>query len=248
MVEPLPELVSSEWYDRKVQIYDMVFTRDECLTEEDIREIAEGSAYDVELVEAFDEKGAVCLEGLMLDGKKIVDFVKKGRYRNDVSGGTIEYGDYYHFENKQIDLENNWYDKAIMEVEALDFKTRDEVLAYLAGNGFVEAVEEQEPYISMNKYNGRDYVASYVSPVYCSGIEYADVPHYYCKGAQSITFYRIHKVSENNQEIEFDVLHYSGIHLNLVESVSIEFNTDGTISSMSEPEVQRVLVMGEYIG
>ena len=44
VVEPLPEIVNSEWYDCKVQIYDMVFSDDMYLTDEDIRAAVAGSA------------------------------------------------------------------------------------------------------------------------------------------------------------------------------------------------------------
>ena len=226
VVEPLPELVNSEWYDRKVQLYDMVFTLDEYLTEEVIRKTVEGSAYDVELVEDFDKNGNVCLNSIMLDGEYIALFQKQNRPGGYVSVGLFEAGDYYNF-NVCVSAENNFYDKEIMEVEALDFKMRENVLAYLAENGFVEVEEKQAPYINMN------YIASdrYVSPD-GQGAEFVDVPHYYCKGAQRISFFRIHKLNEIDQEIEYQFKNYSGCHLNLFEHVSIEFNTDGTISSI----------------
>lgn len=248
-VEPLPELVNSEWYDRKVQIYDMVFTRDEYLTEEVIRKIVEGSRYDVELSEAFDENGDVCLNGIILDGEFIGSILKNSRSSACVSAGMFEDGDYYSFGNGHIYLENNFYDKAVMEIEALDFKTRDDVLAYLAENGFVEVEEKQAPYKNAQWENelGR-YVLSDTP-----GVEFVDMPHYYSKGAQSITFYRVHKLYENDQEVEIADRwlanrwnRYSGCHLNIYQLVYIDFNTDGTIAEM-DTWVSECVILGEKI-
>lgn len=217
VVEPLPELVNSEWYECKVQIYDMVFTRGE--TEEGIRKIVEGSAYDVELMEDFDENGNVCLEGIRIDGDGF-SFLKEN---------TTD-GDYYTFGSTFLLPENrrHRYTKVVMELEALDFKTRDDVLAYLTENGIVEVEREQTPYYdNMFAYDGGWYLRPDAS-----GAEFVDVPHYYSEGAKTIRFFRSHKLNENDQEIEVLFGHYSGYHLYVFECVWIEFNTDGTISSM----------------
>lgn len=243
-VEPLPELVNSEWYDRKVQILDMVFTRDEYLTEEEIRKIVEGSAYDVELTETFDENGEVCLEAIMLDGEEIVYLFKESRPDVYVRTGLFEDGDYYIFIRDE-----NFYDKGVMEVEALDFKTRDDVLAYLSENGFVEVEEAQAPYKNAELENDQwRYVLSDTP-----GVEFVDMPHYYSKGAQSITFYRVHKLYENDQEVEIADRwlanrwnRYSGCHLNIYQLVYIDFNTDGTIAEMGT-WVSECVILGEKI-
>lgn len=227
VIEPLPELVNSEWYDRKVQILDMVFTRDEYLTEEEIRKIVEGSAYDVELTETFDENGEVCLEAIMLDGEVIVYLFKESRPDVYVRTGLFEDGDYYIFIRDE-----NFYDKGVMEVEALDFKTRDDVLAYFAENGFVEVEEAQMI----------DY--SYREECYYG---FVGGPHYKSKGVQSITFCIVHKLNEIDQEVEFDFMNYSGCSLNVFMHVNIEFNTDGTIAQMSAWKPTSCLIMGEQI-
>jgi len=69
VIEPLPELVNSEWYECKVQIYDIVFTNDWHMTEEDIRKIVGGSAYDVDLYDYIADKGQKALPGPTEDGE-----------------------------------------------------------------------------------------------------------------------------------------------------------------------------------
>lgn len=236
VIEPLPELVNSEWWERKVQILDMVFTRDEYLTEEVIRKTVAGSAYDVEIFESFDENGDIILGGIVLNGKVIAYLSKSSRNSEQVRMGLCEEGDYYYFRGDlgalipSTTYSQYQYSQSLMEIEAWNFKTRDDVLAYLAENGFVEVKKEQAPYDreTVHVGDGIGYGAFLVLPS-APGAEYTDVPHYFCKGAQSISFYRIHKVSENDQEIDLNNKTYSGIHLNLVEEISFQFNTDGTI-------------------
>lgn len=69
VVEPLPELVSSQWYEGKIQVYDMVFHNDLSMTIDDIREIAEASEYDVEIKEDFDGYGNVIIRYIVVNGK-----------------------------------------------------------------------------------------------------------------------------------------------------------------------------------
>lgn len=245
VVEPLPEFVNSEWYDGKVQIYDMVFSSDYCMTEEDIRKIVEGSAYDVELTETFDENGEVCLSGLMVNGNLEAQFWKSNRSLTDLGKyGWFNDGDYYAITYGFRDS-TCWYNKA--SVEFKNFQTRDDVLAYLAENGFDEVEEEQATYAEIFE-NARNMIYPDETPV-----EYADVPHYYCKGAQSITFFRVHKLGETDQEIEYikgfyETHHYSGAHLNSVNYATFEFDTDGTIVSREYSEINlEFMVMGEQI-
>lgn len=229
VVEPLPELVNSEWYERKLQIYDMVFDNYEDITEEDIRKTVEGSSYDVELEEGFDENGEICIKSLMLDGKRLAqiwkrnwtsddDLVKYG-LRNEGYSYWIGYGPAYE--------ESIWYDKA--SVEFKDFQTRDDVLAYLTENGFVEVEKEQATYAGFKTLYGMGKVYPDERPV-----EYADVPHYYCNGVQSITLFRSHKLGETDHVFEvvaYPTHYYSGAHLNVVNYATFEFDTDGTIVS-----------------
>ena len=229
VVEPLPELVNSEWYECKVQFYDMVFDNFMDTTEENIRKSVEESAYDVELTEDFDSDGEVCPRALKVDGKMVAQFWKSNRSstsiisenRDFVIFGLLNEGDYYQIGYGDA-YQGIWFDKSSIEFE--DLKTRDDVLAYLAENSFTE-VEESQTYAKAFRNN--DYVIDDRDSV-----EFADTPHYYRKGVQSITFYRIHKLSETDQEIEYGYGTYSGAHLNLVNSVTFEFNTDGTIVSM----------------
>lgn len=235
-VEPLPELVNSEWYEQKVQIYDMVF--DTYMTAEDIRKIVEGSAYDVELVDAFDSDGNVVPGHLEMDGIWIASF-NGGPW---VPEAAIEYGlaneeDYseYNSGSKTYDNPNlfrvqygnsfmgkNWYDKATLELEGL--KTRDDVLAYLSEAGFVEVEKEQRPYAPGSK--DRITTQDVLQPA-----EFADVPHYYCEGVQEITFYRPYKLSETDQAVEYNYKHYSGACLYLVNYMTFTFDTDGTMKN-----------------
>lgn len=234
VVEPLPELVNSEWYDCKVQIYDMMFDTYMYMKEEDVRKIVEGSVSDVELVEGFDENGEVELKALRVDNYHVDQLYKMKysddgndrNYRNAVNYGLLNDGNYYEVRYGSIDC---WYDKASIEFK--DLKTRDDVLAYLTENGFVEVEKEQAPYTY--KTSGDSYGKIFPDEI---PVEFADVPHYYCTGAQSITIFRVHKLGETDQVIERDrgrysgTSHYSGAHLNLVNYVTFEFNTDGTIN------------------
>ena len=241
VVAPLPELLNSEWYEQKVQIYDMIFSNDWYMTEEDVRRIVEGSAYNFELTETFDSDGNICLEFLTLDRINAAYISKSNRGRDNynehnemVEYGLIEAGDYYAIDGSgHIYLDDNWYDKE--STEFADLGTRDDVLAYLAGNGFVEVEKEQSTYPSFDKFfsiNGFSNVYTEDSPV-----EFADTPYYYSQGMQSITFYRMHRLSETDQTIEmsrglYGRYIYSGAHLNLVNCVSFEFGTDGTVTDM----------------
>lgn len=227
VIEPLPELVNSEWWECKLQIYDMVF-KYRNMTEEDIRKIVAGSAYNTELMETFDKNGNVEIDSLWVDGDMVVDFRKNLRY--DISEQYIieNYGlssdvDYYLIGFNGYATDAYRYEKKPMEFGNL--KTRSDVLAYLAENGFVEVEKEQLTYAYRpNVFDGVEVFSTLYRPV-----EYADVPHYYCKGAQSITIYWIHKLDETDQVIEREGHHYSGAHANLVCYVTFTFNTDGTI-------------------
>lgn len=240
-VEPLPELVNSEWYDRKVQIYDMVFTRDEYLTEEVIRKTVEESAYDFELSEDFDENGDVRLTEIVLDGKTIVQLRKRSRRDFGVDVGFFEKGDYYGFYDN-VHEKDNCYEKAVMEIEDLGFKTRDDVLAYLAEYGFVEV--ERSPYgnlvVSSSEFSMYPYVR-----IDAPGTAFVDMPHYCSNGEQSIRFYRVHRRYEPDEPIQMEDGTYihTGFRLNLYQKVILLFNTDGTIAAMS-PEVGEALILG----
>lgn len=249
VVEPLPELVNSEWFDRKVQIYDMVFTNDYSMTEEDIRKIVDGSAYNIELTEGFDKNGEVCLENLKVDGK-IIAQLWKWNYDSDSNAakyGLPNVGDCYRIGYGRVYMENNWYDKIAIEFKNL--KTRNDLLAYLSENGFIEVEKEHATYAE-----GSWVISSFFD----DPVEYADTPHYYCNGVQSITFFRIHKLGETDQEMTGSYnLRYSGAHLNLVNSITVEFNTDGTIDLSTNNEIRdysgldastwEVEIMGEQI-
>lgn len=226
-VEPLPELVNSEWYDLKLQLYDMIFDLDQCycMTEEDIRKIVEESAYDVELQEGFDENGEVRLQDLKVNGEHVAQ-LQKGNPNHYLDLGEYEWfddGDYYRVACL-YDTPGR-YDKASIEFENL--KTRDDVLAYLAENGFVEVEKNQSPYAYESVSSSRGAILPN---------EFTDAPHYYCKGAQSITFYRIHKLDETDEVIDG---RYSGAHLNLVNCVTFIFNTDGTIDAPTHSNIDR---------
>lgn len=245
-VEPLPELVNSEWYDQKVQIYDMVFTNDWHMTEEDIRKIVEGSAYDVELTERLYNEDVYLdlkVNGIYSACFKIVnwsdDLIEYGLV-DDGDYYSIDYGDYSELHELPYRV---WYDKAHIEFESL--KTRDDVLAYLAENGFVEVETSQTPY----------YNAGFSTRVYPdkSPVEFADIPHYWSVSEEYITFYRIHKLSETDQEVErrdtFPWVLYSGAHLNLVNVVNFSFDMNGNI--MNRPyklELGHYTIMGELTG
>ena len=219
VVEPLPELVNSEWYDCKVQFYDMIFDNFIYMTEEDIRKIVEESAYDIELQEDFDTNGDVRLRSLLLDNRNLyLKGTNRDSNSNAVKYGVLNEGYYYWLSSDGPDLPF-YYNKESIEFK--DFKTRDDVLAYLNENGFVEVEKEQSPYIEWRQQEK-------ILPDETS-VEFADISHYYCKGTQSITFFRIHKLGETDQEIEFNRKHYSGAHLNLVNCVTFVFDTNGAI-------------------
>lgn len=251
VVEPLPELVNSEWFDRKVQIYDMVFDNDWHLTEEDIRKIVEGSAYDVEIVEDFDKNGDVYIKNLKVNGEYVngreldIDLHTIG-FPDDVSHSHLEQygwfddGSYYHIPPWVTSNCVGCYNKQSIEFADLDLKTRDDVLAYLSENGFVEVEEEQACY--------RDFSLSYTPVVFSDriSVEYADTPHYYCQGVQSIELYRMHKLDETDREIEILLIPYSGARLYLVDKVYFSFNTDGTIENLSDSLIE-VMVIGAEI-
>ena len=228
VVEPLPEIVNSEWYDCKVQVYDMVFDNFMYMTEEGIRKIVEGSAADFELKEDFDDNGEVRLQSLWVDSH-VLDALWGENYdsnSNAVKYGLINEGYYYEIRYGSLP----YYDKATIEFK--DFNTRDDVLAYLNENGFVEVEENQAPYAK----------ARYSQiPSDDKNAEYLDIPHYYCNGQQSITFYRMHKLGETDQVIEYEYSHrqHSGAHLNLVNTATFTFNTDGTIDAPPLPDGHR---------
>lgn len=235
VVYPLPELVNSEWYEQKVQIYDMVFSDDMYLTDEDIRATVVGSAYDVELMEDFDSDGNVVPSYLIIDEITAVQFWADTRGRdqweevNDmVKYGLLEDGTYFWVGYGDA-YGDNWYDKS--KTEFVDIGTRDGVLAYLTENGFVEVEKEQSAYPSFDgNYSGTQFENLYAED---SPVEFADTPYYYIQGVQNITFYRMHKLGETDQTIEMERGYrnyiYSGAHLNLVNCVTFEFGTDGTV-------------------
>lgn len=238
VVEPLPELLNSEWYEQKVQIYDMVFSDDMYLTDEDIRRIVAGSAYDVELTENFDSDGNVVPSGLIIDGRTAVQFWASTRgsdWYNPpnkmVEYGLLEDGTYF-WVGYGAAYGDKWYDKATTEF--VDLGTRDDVLAYLSRNGFVEVEKEQATYPSFDSnYSGTQFESIHTEE---SPVEFADTPYYYSQGVQSITFYRMHEIGRTDQTIEIKQgwkhYIYSGAHLNLVNCVTFEFGTDGTVTDM----------------
>lgn len=258
VVEPLLELLNSEWYELKVQIYDMIFSNDWYMTEEDIRKAVEGSAYEVEITEGFDSDGNVCITDLMIDGETVAEVRKStpGDSNNDlVAFGLLDDREYYivDFAYKfylkdgylRVPYYENGYDKKSTEFE--DLETRDDVLAYLAESGFIEVEEEQAPYPLSDAMNYSGYSRIWPETTQETALEFIDTPHYYSKGAQSITFYRILKLGETDQEVEsYYTGKRSGAHLNLVNCVTFEFNTDGTIASMSWG-IERYMVVGEKI-
>lgn len=239
VVEPLPEFLNSEWYEEKIQILDMVFSNDMYMTEEDVRRIVEGSAYDVELKEGFDDDGNVVPEAIMQDGYYVTSFEKSTRGKvsygttNDmVTYGMLEDGEYYLAPANYIFLHENWYNKA--STEFVDLGTRDDVLACLSSNGIVEVEKEQSTYPSFDKdYSGTQFEIVYAED---SPIEFADTPYYYSQGVQSITFYRMHELGRTDQTIEKKIGYknyiFSGAHLNLVNCVTFEFGTDGTVTDV----------------
>ena len=235
VVEPLPELVNSEWFEEKVQIYDMIFSNNMYMTEADIRAAAAGSAYNVELSEDFDSDGSVVLRNIYVDGELVAQVWKQTRdslnYGNCVKYGLIDDGEYYIINyGPEGYMENNWYDKG--NTEFVDLGTRDDVLSYLAENDFAEVEQEQAVYLDdpfmhtiEENIEPRDIPEGFE--------DIADTPHYFAKGAQSVTLYRVLKLGETDQEVEWGAYSsYSGAHLNLVNSVTFEFNTDGTVASV----------------
>lgn len=240
-VEPLPELLDSEWYEQKVQIYDMIFCNDWYMTEDDIRRAAEESAYNVELTEDFDENGNVVLRDIMIDGKQVAQVWKSTRgyassswveVNDMVLYGLLDDGEYYIISYGSVFMRDNWYDKE--STEFADLKTRDDVLKYLAENGFVEVEKEQSTYPSYDEFFSIDgFINVYTED---SPVEFADTPYYYSQGVQSITFYRMHELGRTDQTIEmrrgYGNYIYSGAHLNLVNCVTFKFGTDGTVADM----------------
>lgn len=251
-VEPLPEFLNSEWYEQKVQIYDMIFSNDMHMTEADIRAAVEGSSFDVELREGFDNDGNIVPLHLYINGELRANFVKnrytsgyrKGTYDaeavnidNLVNAGLVDsedfymiiYGDYYPGPN--IYSPGIWYDKG--STEFANLKTRDDVLAYLTENSFVEVEQEEKPGFSDHSELGRQPWNK----------EFADTSHYVIKGMQSVELYRVHRLSETDQVVD---KYWSGGHLNLVNCVTFYFNTDGTVNYISW-KVDYSLIRGEYI-
>lgn len=239
VIEPLPELVNSEWYEQKIQVYDMVFSNDWYMTEEDIRKAVENSAYDVELNEDFDSNGNVCITNLSVDGK-IVNFFTHGYKSEDfedfVQNGILDDGDYYLVDFNGV--RKNCYDRSIVEFENLE--TRDNVLAYLAENGFVEVEEKQALYFGTSLFRISDNFRN-------NEAEFVDTPHYFANGAQRINIFRMLKLSETDQEIYTLYHHFSGGQLNLVEHVSVNFNTDGTINFVQHEGTRMTFILGALI-
>lgn len=255
VVEPLPELVNSEWYEEKVQIYDMVFTNgwrtsaDDATkivagsSEEDIRKVVAGSSYNVELEEGFDKNGELCLTGIKVDGKKVAGFEiskDKSDYQKYIGFGFYGNENCYRivplltYEDKG----QSWFDKGFADFSG--FKTREDVLAYLSDNGFVEVDEEQACY-------WRNASNDQLDSKYDN--EYADTAHYFCKGVQYIRLYKILKLYETDQEIEDPYLgfhrYYSGVRLNLVEDTVFDFNPDGTIMNYTVFTPNVIIIPGE---
>lgn len=264
-VKLLPEFVNSEWFDEKVQIYDMVFNNNWYMTEEEIRKIVEGSAYNVELTEDFDGDGNIRLGYLLVDGREVARFDRYSRGYNFRKNFTepndlVNYGllndGYYYLVNRGSDyIENNWYNKESTEFE--DFKTRDDVLAYLAENQIREVGEElvttyRETFdIESSNYSNYRFEKIFPEDIGELSTVFVDIPHYYCHGVQRIRIYRIHKVSETDQVVEQSMgnrgtRYYSGAHLNLVNYLTFDFNTDGTIA-LTTQSIRRVMIMGEQI-
>ena len=242
VVEPLPEFLNSEWYDEKIQIYDMVFSNNWSMTAEDVRKIVDGSEYNAELTETFDKNGEVCLEYLMVDGKVVSEFTHcyneyiYSVYDDFVKSGLVDGGDYYIVQRFIAGNENVCYDKA--SVEFADLETRDDVLAYLAANGFVEV----ETYQACGTTDFAIFIPE------SSNAEFADTPHYTSNGAQSITLSRMRTISETDEDVPYNTMRYSGGHLNLVDGVKFDFNTDGTINRIYHSEAGMRLILGEMIG
>ena len=124
-------------------------------------------------------------------------------------------------------------DPGTFQNDMTTFKTRDDVLAYLSDNGFVEADKDDPINPSLS------YYSSEVN-------EYADTSHYYSKGAQYIIIYRVLKIHETDQEIRdprYGLSFHSGARLNLVGRIWIEFNPDGTVKvcTVDSPSLQAIL-------
>ena len=258
VVEPLPEFLNSEWYEQKVQIYDMIFSNDMYMTEADIRAAAEASAYNVELLEEFDGDGNIVLRTIMVDGISVAQVWKWNRdslhFGDCVEYGLLDEGEYYRIDYGPVFMGDNWYDKATTEFA--DLGTRDDVLAYLAENSFVEVEESQAVYHVRKQSTSVGYyyeieTASVTPRDIPEGLEgIVDTPHYSTKGVQSTTLYRVHKLGETDQEVaarSWGVHHnHSGAHLNLVNCVIFEFDTDGTIKSV-DWATDTVIIYGEQI-
>lgn len=260
VVEPLPELLESEWYEMKVQVYDMIFSNDMFMTAEDVRRIVEASEYEVEIVEGFDSDGNVVIDSIKMDGQSIVDFnvqtrgfASRGETNDMVAYGMLEEGEFYMV---VFYAQDYGYDKE--STEFADLATRDDVLAYLSANGIAEASEEQALYEdSASKYSGHFINMSAVSSFDCDNIypgesdtTYAYVDHYTTHGAQSITLYRVHELGETDQVMEHEGYYhhetYDGAVLNVVNCVVFEFNADGTVSD-EKWGIKKFIVMGEEL-
>lgn len=252
VIEPLPELLDSQWYEGKVQIYDMVFSNDMFMTAEDVRRIVEASEYEVELVEDFDKDGNVVPEAIELDGKRISILTNTRGFSNwseandMVAYGMLEEGEYCMV----VGYANDYiYNKE--STEFVDLQTRDDVLAYLSASGIAEVSEEQAVYGSFdNIYFVTSLNFDYVYPNE-SDTTYANTPHYTTHGAQSITLYRVHELGETDQVMEHEGAYhhetYDGAVLNLVNCVVFEFNADGTVSDVKWG-LKKFILMGEQIG
>lgn len=255
VVEPLPELLDSQWYEGKVQVYDMVFSNDMFMTAEDVRRIVEASEYEVELVESFDKDGNVVPDRIELDGKMIASFLtttrgfSNGSEANDmVAYGMLEEGEFCMVASYWMANDND-YDKATTEFASL--QTRDDVLAYLSASGIDEVSEEQAVYRSFSA--AYETVSTNINNIYPneSDTTYANVDHYTTHGAQSITLYRVHELGATDQVIEHEGAYnhktYDGAILNRVNCVVFKFGADGTVSDV-EWGMMNFIVMGEEIG
>ena len=255
VIEPLPELLDSQWYEGKVQIYDMVFSNDMFMTAEDVRRIVEASEYEVELVEDFDKDGNVVPGSIELDGKRISFLTDTRGFSNwseandMVAYGMLEEGEYCMV--VVMGYADYIYSKE--STEFVDLQTREDVLAYLSANGIAEVSEEQAAYGSFSFYSSSHTGALNFDYVYPneSDTTYANTPHYTTHGAQSITLYRIHELGETDQVMEHSGYYnhetYNGAVLNLVNCVTFEFGADGTVADITWG-LKKFILMGEQIG
>lgn len=230
-IKPNKELMNSSWSDLKVQIYDMVFTNDGRITDEDIRRIVNSSKYNVELVEDFDRNGNAIIKGISIGDETVLiartsecpnmfDIFKRS-VREDEIGAlydacTIDENCYFIPLNYDEDSYESDIGKLALDgkayfgpcVEFSDIKTREDLLDYLSANGYVEVEEERD--------DNEPYEMSY----------------YRCHGVQSITFYRTQLFVTAPQ------LYYGsdlGAHINYVGTYRVCFNPDGTVEKCSSP-------------